>query len=377
MLEENNELNLNKLTFNLNALVDLGEVVSSFNDHESAVKSSLYLVMGTLSVSKGSIFQFDSNKRELKHLASKGTDCLTNVKLKLRQEEIDKLIELNTAIQKDKAWGYIQNFFSREKKVLDKIMASIVVPLVVRGELVGLISLGEKLSGEEYSTDDFGILSLMARQIGVSLHNNNLLFKLASKADENKRLYNDFRIIYYDTIQAFATAIDAKDIYTRNHSSRVSKYGVIIAKEMGLSKEQIEGIKIAGLLHDIGKITVDKGIMNKPAQLTIKEKVELDQHPVMSYEILAKIRFPWEGISIDVRHHHEKINGDGYPDRLKGKDIPVGAKILSLADAFDAMTTDRPYRKKLPLENTFLEIKKTLGKQFDPEVVKSFFEAIK
>lgn len=374
---ENGHLSLNKLIFNLNALVDLGEVVKSYSGFKTTIKSSLYLVMGTLSISKGVIFQFDGNKDVLKILSSKGIDGLTNTIHKLKKKEINELIETKTIIERDNAAGYIKDLFDREKALLDKIMASILVPLVVKDEFVGLMALGRKFSRDKYSKNDYEILAVMAHQIAVSLHNHNLLLKLAAKVSENEKIYKELRLIYYDTIEAFATAIDAKDAYTKGHSSRVSKYCVFIANEMGFSEQQIEGIKIAGYLHDIGKLAIDNGIINKPAKLTKEEKLELDQHPVISYEILAKIRFPWKDISNDVRYHHEHLNGMGYPDRLRGEKIPVGAKILSLADAFDAMTSDRPYRKKLNLETTFIEIKRSLGSQFDPEVVQHFFQFIK
>lgn len=379
MLEVENKFGfcLNKLIFNLNALVDLGEVATSKKDFEGCIKSALYLVMGTLSVSKGVIFQFYHHNNELKAVAAKGFDGLAKISLKLKKEEICELVNTNGILEIANTKGHAGKLFLREKVCLDKIKASILIPLVAKGELVGMIVLGKKFSGDEYSKEDYGIFYVMAHHIAFVIHNNFLTLKLASQVNENQELYEDLRLIYYDTIQAFATAIDAKDAYTKGHSSRVSKYCVAIAGEMGFSGKQIEGIRIAGLLHDIGKITVDKNIINKPGRLTKEEKFELDQHPIVSYEILTKIRFPWKDISINVRHHHEMMDGTGYPDQLVAKDIPEGSKILALADSFDAMMTDRPYRKKLSLDNTLVEINRTLGKQFDPKVFQHFLRVIK
>jgi len=377
LLEESDNINLNKLIYNLNALVDLGEVATTTKDYKSTIKSALYLVMGTLSVSKGVIFHFDPQKNELKNITSKGINDLNGIKLKLKKDEVKELIDTNTIIKRENSLGNTENLITREKVFLDKIKAFILAPLVVKGHLVGMIALGKKFSGGEYWKSDYDILTIMVHHIAIDLHNHNLMHKLSSKVNENQKLYRDLRLIYYDTIQAFATAIDAKDAYTQGHSLRVSNYCVAIAREMGFSSEQIEGIKIAGLLHDIGKITVEKSIINKPAKLTKKEQLEINQHPVISFEILAKIRFPWKNLSTDVRHHHEMLDGSGYPDRLQGEAIPTGSKILTLADAFDAMTTDRPYRKRLTLENTLEEIRESLGRHFDLKIVKSFILAIK
>lgn len=129
-------------------------------------------------------------------------------------------------------------------------------------------------------------------------------------------------------------------------------------------------------MHDIGKIAIDKDIINKPSSLTQEEVYELNQHPLISYKILSKVRFPWKGIPVAVRYHHERIDGGGYPDKLRGDEIPATAKIMAVADAFDAMTTNRPYRKRLALENVLLEIERGVGKQFDPVAAKGLFKSI-
>ncbi len=377
LIEEIERPSISKLLFRLAALSDLGIEVTSDKDFKGIMKSSLYLALGTISVSKGVIFQFDYGGCELDTVAYKGLEGFSGMTLKLKVEEVDELVKNNDLIKMEDLNGVAEMFFAREKSNLDKIKASILVPLIVKESLVGLLVLGRKFSGGEYSKDDFQILSVMARHIAVSIHNHHLLSSLSNKMNENKKLYENLRLIYYDTIQAFAAAIDAKDAYTKGHSSRVSKYCVAISKEMGFSKEEVEGMKVAGFLHDIGKIAVDKDIINKPARLSQKERLELDQHPVISYEILSRVKFPWKDVSINVRYHHEKIDGSGYPDRLRGEEIPVGAKIMALADAFDAMTTDRPYRKKLTLETTIVELKNTLGKHFDSQVCRCLFRMIK
>jgi putative nucleotidyltransferase with HDIG domain len=182
--------------------------------------------------------------------------------------------------------------------------------------------------------------------------------------------------MYHDTIRAFAAAIDAKDEYTKNHSSRVARYAVAIARELGWRNEDVEGLYVAGLLHDIGKIVIDRDVINKGSTLTPREREEIERHPEISYDILTKIRLPWKDTVKFIRHHHERPDGRGYPDSLAGAELSDGAKILALADAFDAMTTDRPYREKLSLAEALREIKKCIGTQFDGRISHTFLNLL-
>ena len=138
------------------------------------------------------------------------------------------------------------------------------------------------------------MLKVVANQIAITLHNSSLFRRLTNKVNENKKLYENMRHIYNDTIQAFAAAIDAKDVYTKNHSSRVAKYAVAIAREFGWKEKDVEAIYVAGLLHDIGKITIDRGVINKGEDLSVSELSEIKRHPQISYDILSKINFPVE-----------------------------------------------------------------------------------
>jgi len=252
----------------------------------------------------------------------------------------------------------------------------LVVPMVVRGEITGLVLLGGKASGEEFSNDDFETIRAMVRHIGVGIHTHRLLEQLAQRAEENRRLYDELRTIYRDTVRAFAAAIDIKDKYTQGHSERVGRYSEIIARELGWSEEEVEGIQIAGYLHDIGKLIVDRDIINAPYKIDAKNSIELNRHPNAVYEILAPIRHPYADIPFMAKHHHERLDGRGYPDGLTDQQIPMGAKIVSLADSFDAMTTDRPYKRRRSFEDVVVDLRENSGKQFDGKVVAAFARAI-
>ena len=248
--------------------------------------------------------------------------------------------------------------------------------MIVRGEVTGLVLLGGKASGEEFSSDDFETIHAMVRHIGVGIHTHRLLEQLAQRAEENRRLYDELRAIYRDTVRAFAAAIDIKDKYTQGHSERVGRYSEIIAREMGWSEEEVEGIQIAGYLHDIGKLIVDRDIINAPYHIDAKNSSELNRHPAAGYEILAPIKHPYADIPLMAKYHHERLDGRGYPDGLTDQQIPLGAKIVSLADSFDAMTTDRPYRRRRSFEDVVRDLRESSGKQFDGKVVAAFARAI-
>jgi HD-GYP domain-containing protein (c-di-GMP phosphodiesterase class II) len=216
----------------------------------------------------------------------------------------------------------------------------------------------------------------MVRHIGVGIHTHRLLAQLEQRAEENLRIYEELRTIYRDTVRAFAAAIDIKDKYTQGHSERVGRYSEIIARELGWNEEQIEGIAIAGYLHDVGKLVVERDIINAPYPIDAKSSSELNRHPAAGYEILSPIRHPYADIPLTARHHHERIDGRGYPDGLKGDQIPIGARIVSLADSFDAMTTDRPYRRRRLFPDVIEDLRRNTGKQFDGLIVLAFCRAI-
>ncbi|MCR4923769.1 MAG: HD-GYP domain-containing protein [Lachnospiraceae bacterium] len=172
--------------------------------------------------------------------------------------------------------------------------------------------------------------------------------------------------LFEQTTEALASAIDAKDKYTNGHSHRVAEYSLKIAKEAGLSEEECEQVHYAALLHDVGKIGIPIGILSKKGKLTDEEFEQIKQHPVMGGQILSSIRkFTW--LSSGARYHHERYNGKGYPEGLSGNDIPKLARIIAVADAYDAMTSNRSYRNVIPQEKVREEIVKGMGTQFDPE----------
>lgn len=189
------------------------------------------------------------------------------------------------------------------------------------------------------------------------------------------KLYVEMRNIYISTIQALNTATEAKDPYTSGHASRVEKYAVELAEFYGLSFDKIQDIKTAAILHDIGKIGINDNILNKAGKLTREEYQEIMRHPVIGAEIISKVDF-LKKISTVVRHHHERHDGKGYPDGIGGDNIPLAASILAIADSYDAMTSDRPYRRALTRDEALEEIRVNAGTQFHPVLAEKFIEML-
>lgn len=211
----------------------------------------------------------------------------------------------------------------------------------------------------------FGCAYLTAKLYDRSYQSNvRYIDVLSDKNDQINRMT-------FETIEAISSTIDAKDEYTRGHSNRVADYSVIIAAELGFSEDKLSDIRYIALLHDIGKIGVPDSILKKKGRLSDEEYEEMKHHTVAGEMILSGVE-TIPDLMVGAKYHHERFDGKGYPSGLKGEEIPFVARIIAVADAFDAMTTDRVYRKRLPTEVVMAELEKGKGTQFDPKVVQAF-----
>ena len=194
---------------------------------------------------------------------------------------------------------------------------------------------------------------------------------------QEARHYEDIHKNYFDTMHALVLAEETRDPYTRGHTERVTKYAISIGRSLNLSLSELEVLRYAGEVHDIGKISIPDFILGKPGKLTPAERAMIELHPVRGAELLEPLEFLKPALPA-VRHHHERYDGTGYPDGLEKEKIPLLARILACADAFDAMTSDRPYRRrKLTTEEALAEIKNNVGSQFDPRVAHSFIHLLR
>jgi response regulator RpfG family c-di-GMP phosphodiesterase len=231
-------------------------------------------------------------------------------------------------------------------------------PVLAGGEVAGLILAANKVGVDhEVTSIERQLLDAIADYLGAFLH--------------NVRMYEEQRRLFMGSIQALTAAIDAKDRYTRGHSERVALMGSRLAAASGMSAEQVERVRISGLVHDVGKIGVPEAVLRKPGRLTDEEFEQIKRHPVIGHTILKDIP-ALEDILPGVLYHHERWDGRGYPEGLAGERIPLFGRLLAVADAFDAMSSNRAYRPAIPREKVLREIADGAGTQFDPELAKIF-----
>ncbi|MFH1878510.1 MAG: HD-GYP domain-containing protein [Candidatus Omnitrophota bacterium] len=265
-------------------------------------------------------------------------------------------------------------------KQMELLKASLCVPIYYKKGLRGIFVLGKKLSNIKFTRQETGFFTTLANDVAMALANAQLIQDLQEKIFEIHKLYEREHRIFIHTSISLAAAIDARDPYTHGHTERVTRYALSIAEELEdlpeskAYKNFRETLHIAGLLHDVGKIGVPDSILNKNCQLTKDEYEKVKEHSVTGAAILYPIRELGD-IAREVRAHHERFDGSGYPDGLKGDEIPFIARIISVADTFDAITSDRPYRQKKMAEIAVQIIRDNSGTQFDPIVVSAFLLA--
>jgi putative nucleotidyltransferase with HDIG domain len=234
-------------------------------------------------------------------------------------------------------------------------------PFRIRGQLFGFLMTCHNGGANSLSESDANLIDFLVKKAALTI--------------ENMALYENLVSNFYGILKSLVSALEAKDTYTRKHSERVTQYALAIAAQMNCSETQVESLKTVGYLHDIGKIGIADSILNKPAALTPEEYELIKKHPVIGESIVLELGLNQEQRAI-IRHHHERWDGRGYPDGLAAEEVPLLARIVAVADAFDSMTSLRAYRAKMSQADAVRELLANIGKQFDPTVVAAFLEGL-
>ncbi len=343
-------------------LLEFSQIINSSLDIEVVRKKIIEAIVELLEAEAGSLLLYDRKTDEL----------YFNVAVGDKAEKI-KSIRLKMGVgiagwvakhRKPQLINDVQNdprfFKNADKKSGFTTRNMVCVPIIRNQQLLGVMQAINKKDGE-FKQKDLDVLIALSNQVAVSI--------------ENAMLYKELKDTFYEVVFALAEAIEKRDPYTGGHTKRVMEYSILIANQMGLDKDFIEKLKLSAILHDVGKIGVPDRVLLKQDKLDDEEYKIIKGHPKVGADILRKVKKLKEIIA-GVELHHERFDGKGYPYGLKGKEIPLSARIIAVADTYDAMTTTRPYRKGLSKDAAIEEIVKNKGKQFDPEIVDAFVEAM-
>jgi putative nucleotidyltransferase with HDIG domain len=339
----------------LTTLYRLVDIITEAKTLERVLNSLLDLASEIISCEGAILFLVDEKTQEIDVALKRNISKKIDNKINLQGKK--KVIEWALKKGRTIALPDIEEDADESEKV-----TFVLVPLIAHDKPVGLLDIITDTPEGDITSRDLSLLTILAKQAGLAI--------------ENVKLYESIKKDQIAIIKALAATVDAKDHYTLGHSQKVSEYSAIIAEEMGLSDTDIEIIKYAALLHDIGKIALPDDIIKKPSRLSGQEFEIVQKHPIIGAKIIKELESLAPMVPI-VLHHHERFDGRGYPDGLKGDDIPIGARIVHVTDAYDTMVSARAYRDMLPPELAISELRKNAGTQFDPKIVDIFITSLR
>jgi HD-GYP domain-containing protein (c-di-GMP phosphodiesterase class II) len=346
----------------LGLLSKLGRILNSTLDHQEVRRRAMEAATQLMKAEVGSLLLIDEEKQQLFFEVALGDKEEAVKKITLDMGEgIAGWVAKNgrplivNAPEKDPRF-----YKGVDERTEFKTRNIMCVPVTVKDTVIGVLEAINKKRGEKFDREDLSLFVSLADQVAIAL--------------DNARLYEELEEMFFQTAESLADAIEKRDPYTGGHTQRVTSYSLAIGRHLELNSSEKRCLKIAAVLHDIGKIGIEDQILRKPEPLSPEEYDAIKRHAGMGAEILGHIR-QLRDIIPGVKYHHEQINGRGYPDGLKGEEMPAIAKIVAVADTYDAMATDRPYRKALSKEVAMGELRRCAGAQFDRQVVEAFVRA--
>ena len=370
-----NKDNLRRVLRTVEALSDLGPQMTAEHEFSEIARSMLAAMVEAGGAREGALFVFNDKPSMLTSVAAQGFVLLPEPAIiPLLPKHAHALLMSRGAVVLQS--GNHDSFLSQNGNVAPE-MFKCLAPLRVGRELVGVVALGRRAAEGPYDADDLEALGLLTNYVALAVQNHNLSRSLAQRVNENLKLLASLHGFHDSALEAFATAIDVKHVNVHGHSLRVGRYAASIAEGLGMEAAEIVALRSAGYLHDIGKVAVDKHLFGKTSALDADEFREMADHTLVGYSIVKDVQFPWPQVSEIVRGHHERGDGSGYPDGLRQDELSLPVRIVALADTFDAMTSERPYRERMPLGMTLHELVRLSPTKFDPEVLQALLLQIR
>jgi putative nucleotidyltransferase with HDIG domain len=359
--------NLRRLLRTVEALSDLGPEITAEREFSQTARSMVSALLQAGGAREAVLFTFSDKPAMLTSVASEGFALMPEPAIMpLLPKHVHAMLTARRPVVLDP--NSYEIFLSANGNVAPELFKCIV-PLRVGGKLVGMVALGRREGDALFDDEELGALELLCNYVAVAIQNHVLSQTLAQRVSENLRVLASLHGFYDTALEAFATAIDVKHVNIHGHSLRVGRYAAAIGEVMGMEPNDVAALRSAGYLHDIGKVAVDKRLFGKPSSLDAEEFREMADHTVVGHQIVSGVQFPWPRIPEIVRSHHERSDGSGYPDGLLMEDVAMPVRIIGLADTFDAMTSERPYREPLSVGSTLSEIVRLSPQKFDPNAV--------
>jgi putative nucleotidyltransferase with HDIG domain len=351
------------------ALADLGPVLAGESDLQHTAAAALSVAMSLARVSSGALFCLRENPPVLASMAAAGFDSFPRAAV--FPLEPRQVYALTHACGPQRLSGVCRDLLLGSDGNISSTQFRILLPLRVLGKLAGVLMLGEPEGADDYSADALHQTGELSAFIALAVHNHQLSMALQERTLRHRNLIASVHPPWNDAIEAFATTIDAKNDHERGHSLRVGRYAAGIAETLGMDTAGVNDVRAAGYLHDIGKVVVDKSIFDKTSTLSPHELQEMINHTLAGHQIVSEVQFPWPKIPEVVRSHHERADGSGYPDHLRHDEVSTTVKIVAVADTFDAMLSDRPYRKKMSLGEAAAHISHLAHSKLDADSVQA------
>lgn len=359
--------NFRRLLLTFGALSDLSTEVTAERSFAETAEVMLTSVREALGACEGALFTYTDKPGMLLSVAVQGFSLFPpQGMIPLLPKHLHALTVARgpVAISTESTAAYL----SSNGNIAPELFR-VLAPLRVGGKLVGVLALGRRDEDSGYDAAELESLGMLSSYIALAVQNHALTESLEQRVTENLRLLGSIHKFYDNALEAFATAIDVKHLSMNGHSLRVGRYAAGMAEALGMPATDVAGLKAAGYLHDIGKVAVDKGLFGKPSALDAQEFREMAEHTVVGHRIVNGIDFPWPRIPEVVRSHHERCDGSGYPDHMHGDEVAIPARIIAVADTFDAMTSQRPWREPLTAGAALTELVRLTPVKFDANAV--------